>query len=585
MNIQKLFSLSVLVLSTVLLGCKAIDTEKQKGFLTVSLGDEIELIDTKVPTSDQYTITIKDAEGAAVHTGKYTAEPILLEVGDYTVTLTAGTNPVIGFDTPYYLGTSPAVVNPGNVTPCAVKVKLANAIVAPVYDDLLLKQFKSYHTEVSSGGQTVNIEAQQTGTLYVKASSPCQIKIVGINALDKEMVHAVADFVPEPGARYTEKFNILVPEFVIPEQNKGLVWSREFTITPVTASDFSAGNYASYAPYIIYEYSINGLTKWTEIHKDEQQKYKVANLTPNTTYYIRARINMPNNYSIVCKEPVQVKTEEQRQVPNANMEQWKKEMFGSGSGSAQPRFRAWTDETPADDRWWATNNDRTVRYEVFKSTYNCFPAVSYTNSGRSGKGADLRTMSASGSGINSASSEVDSHRTPGRLFIGDYSQTGGMQSNGETITRGRPFASRPTGFSFWYQYEPWGTDSYSGGDDEFRGYIELFNEDESIGYGEFKYKTENRVSITEWTKANVMVTYTQPEKIATKIVIDFVSTTADSPIVSDSWRRVGSKFVDSKSNNEYAWGCRGIDGHDYGKFWNYYGSVLLIDDIELTYDK
>lgn len=579
MNIQKAFSLSVLVLSTVLLGCKQVDTEKQQGFLAVSLSDDIELVSTKAPTLDQYTITIKNTEGAVVHTGNYTQDPILLDVGNYTVALTAGSNPSVAFDTPYYYGTSGAVINPGNVTPCNIGVKLSNAIISPTYNSQLVSQFKSYHTEVTSGGQTLNIEPDETRTLYVKAGNPCVIRLIGINALDKAVTKEVANFMPEVGAKYTENFNILVPKFKIPEQNKGLAWTKEFTVDEVMAKDFSQGNYSGYASYISYEYSLNGVTSWIKIPQNDELKYKVSNLTSNTTYYVRARIDMPNNYSILSENVAQVKTEEQRQVPNANMEDWKKDTYNSA-----PRFRAWTDETPAEDRWWATNNDRTVRYNP-TNTYTCFPATSYTNSGRSGKGADLRTMGASGDGINSALNESPSNRTPGRLFIGDFEggSTGGGLTNYEKITRGRPFASRPTGFSFWYKYEPWGTDARNGGDDEFRGYIELFNEDESIGYGEFKYMTQNRQPITEWTKADVEVIYTQTDKIATKIVIDFVSTTASSPIVSTHWERVGAQH--KTSNCEYQNGCRGIDGHNYGKFWNYYGSVLLLDDIELTYEK
>lgn len=577
MNIEKVFTLGVLVLSTVFLGCKRVDTEERQGFLAVSFDDKIELIDTRVPDLEQFTLTVYDGGGVSVYSGSYTEEPVLLDVGEYTVTLSSGSNPSIAFDTPYYRGEAVATVNPGDVTPCAVVIKLGNAIVAPVYSSILVTQFKSYYTEVSCGGQTINIEPKDERVLYVKPGNLCDIRLIGVNVFDKPVTKDIASFTPEPGMKYTQNYNFTPPEFTIPVQDAGLAWSGEFTVNQVKASDFLQGSYDTYASYIGYEYSLNGQTSWVKIPKNDQQKYIASKLASNTTYYLRARIDMPNNFTILSTNVTQVKTEEPRQVPNANMEDWKKEMYNSAA-----KFRAWTDETPAEDRWWATNNDRTVNYSP-TNTYTCFPAVSYTNSGHSGKGADLRTLSASGSGVNSAMLENDVHRTPGRLFIGDFSGKT-PPSNGETITRGRPFTSRPTGFSFWYQYEPWGTDGRKGGDDEFRGYIELFNEDESIGYGEFKYRTQNREPITQWTKANVAVTYTQPEKIATKIVIDFVSTTASSPVVSTHWERRGAEHS-TASNNENKLGCRGVDGHDYGKFWNYYGSVLLLDDIELIYEK
>ncbi|MEG2528305.1 MAG: hypothetical protein RSA94_05820, partial [Mucinivorans sp.] len=140
--------------------------------------------------------------------------------------------------------------------------------------------------------------------------------------------------------------------------------------------------------------------------------------------------------------------------------------------------------------------------------------------------------------------------------------------------------------TFYYQYEPWGGNAAQGGDDEFRGYIELFSGGVSIGKGEFTRRTSNRACITTWTQARATINYTDPTKKADQIVIDFVSTTAASPIVSDDWRRRGSEYVSGKYNNNYANGCPTLADFDYGgKMWQYYGSVLKLDDIELVYDK
>lgn len=536
------------------------------------------------PPLTDFTITVHDHLDCVVYSGKYTeAEAITLPIGNYAVKASCGTDVLLGFDVPYYAGGSNVEITQGGSTRCDLNVSLANAIVTPRYEEALLSQFRTYRTEVTCGDLSEYIEADDSRMLYVGADQTCKIAIVGVNAAGEEVRREVAEFITERGRRYVNDFRLLVPVFSMPEPNSGLAWSHMFEVTQVSAADFTQGSFKGYADRLRYEYSLDG-TMWHQVPDDKC----VMDVSSGTTYLLRGRIDMvpgdPLAGVVYSDNIVSVVTETPRQVPNGNMNDWEKVMWSEGSGSAKPRFRAWDAATAEADRWWATNNDRTVRYTIFKSEYNCFPAVSYVEAGRSGRGADLRTISGSGGGVNSVNSESPGNRTPGRLFIGDYTQTGGFQSNGETIVRGRPFSARPTAMKFYFKYEPWGTDARNGGDDEFRGYIELFNGEQSIGYGEYTHRTSGRQSVTAWTEAVVNVTYSKMDVAADKIVIDFVSTTADSPIVSTYWERTGAQH-NSGSGSEYKNGCRGIDGHSYGKFWNYYGSVLQLDDIELIFNK
>lgn len=545
MNIQKAFSLSVLVLSTVLLGCKQVDTEKQQGFLAVSLSDDIELVSTKAPTLDQYTITIKNTEGAVVHTGNYTQDPILLDVGNYTVALTAGSNPSVAFDTPYYYGTSGAVINPGNVTPCNIGVKLSNAIISPTYNSQLVSQFKSYHTEVTSGGQTLNIEPDETRTLYVKAGNPCVIRLIGINALDKAVTKEVANFMPEVGAKYTENFNILVPKFKIPEQNKGLAWTKEFTVDEVMAKDFSQGNYSGYASYISYEYSLNGVTSWIKIPQNDELKYKVSNLTSNTTYYVRARIDMPNNYSILSENVAQVKTENPRQVENPGMEDWKHEIVPKWYSMYYP-------SKTKEEQWWNTSNPRGFTYNAIRNQENTIAGVMYTQSGvHSGnKSAEIRSTYPKLGGRGPVA---------GKLLIGTLTtnspngELAGSQ-NPEYLTEGRPFEARPTKVSFWYKYTPYESDNCI--------FTVRMRSGETVIS---EAVVSNNTSIGSWTKVVMDLQYTIEDMAPTSLFVCFAS----SPNDRFNYRWISCNYPE---NPESGWK-------------GYIGSILWIDDIELTYEK
>lgn len=282
---------------------------------------------------------------------------------------------------------------------------------------------------------------------------------------------------------------------------------------------------------------------------------------------------------------VAVLTEMPNQVPNSGMEDWNRWTVGSALATKVNVYQPCATHND-ENRWWDTNNARTTAYGAggmsgVCNTYNSFPAVSYIYTGRTGKAAELRSISASGSGVNSSTACASSNRTPGRLFLGTYSHPGG---DGDTFNYGRPFTTRPTSLTFYYQYEPWGQDNRTGGDDEFEALIEVYSGDIRIGRSEFRYRTSNRESITQWTKATTDVVYNRSDLKATSITIAFRSSVNDQPAVSSDWERNGSKYVSGKSGNDYGNGCPKIADQEYSsKQWQYYGSVLRIDDIELVY--
>lgn len=377
---------------------------------------------------------------------------------------------------------------------------------------------------------------------------------------------------------YVVAYSVKPPIFAIEVPAPGNIWATKADLT----TTYTVEN--DLVPTVQYKIDGGG---WVTPAADKLEVlssaadkivYRIKGLTNSTTYAFRAVMGNHTTDATVGT------TEAPNQVPNSDMEEWNRWTVGSGLGT---RINVYQPCVSGDaDRWWDTNNARTTAYGVggmsgVCNAYNSFPAVSYIYEGRSGKAAELRSISASGSGVNSSGDCIDSHRTPGRLLIGNYTHTGG---NGESIDYGRPFTTRPTSFTFYYQYEPWGGDNRTGGDDEFIAYIEVYSEDIRIGRGEFRYRSNARQSITSWTQASADLIYSRTDLKATKVTMEFRSSVDNNPAVSSYWERKGSTYVSGKKNNDYANGCPKLADQQYsdGKF-QFYGSVLRIDDINLVY--
>ncbi|MEG0602301.1 MAG: DUF4493 domain-containing protein, partial [Mucinivorans sp.] len=197
------------------------------------------------------------------------------------------------------------------------------------------------------------------------------------------------------------------PVFTMPDVLVGNVWSKNATFAPLAAENIVHGDFAVMtANGFKYQYSADNTT-WINV---ENGSLTCKNLGSGKQYALRA-VYRDNIFSA----PTHFTTEVTAQVPNGNMEDWQKEIFNKNMA----RYYPWSS---GGSQWWDTNNTRTCSYDatIYTSAYNSFPATSYIYGGRSGKAAELRTISASGSGLNSKSNEVDAHRTPGRLFVGSY---------------------------------------------------------------------------------------------------------------------------------------------------------------------
>lgn len=337
-----------------------------------------------------------------------------------------------------------------------------------------------------------------------------------------------------PNLKYT--FTCNKPEFSVAVQ-PGNCWAWQFTADEVKISgNADAEKLKSNLVYQYYDGSnwqnfSDGLTQ--KFAKDENRKYIYNDAAASKrTYKVRALYR-----GAVASAEVDATLEEPWQVPNGNMDAWT-----DSERYTQPYYLPWSNGV---EQWWDTNNNATMPKEYWAYIdYKCFPTTTYTNSGVTGKAAEIRSVA-----VNGANSEWGHYgETRGILYVGITNNEGNM-------TEGRDWSSRPTSLEFQYKY-----DSY---DNEHMGaYVELYTSD-GIQIASGTFVSELGVSYNSFQKAIIPLTYTDESKKASSIRIKFQSVAGTESVGT---RKV---TVSIPAGNKEIYG----------------GSVLTLDDVRLIYDK
>lgn len=318
------------------------------------------------------------------------------------------------------------------------------------------------------------------------------------------------------------------PQFSIAVQ-PGNVWTKTFTIDEPTVM---TGNADVLKEKLVYQYKEKDANDnaWQNCSSGLEQVFSKA--PSNKSYQVRAFYREG-----ITSEVVDVTLETPAQVPNANMDVWT-----DSERYTQPYYLPWGNGI---EQWWDTNNNATMPDDYWTYiNYKCFPTTVYTNSGVSGKAAEIRSVA-----VNGANSEV-AHwgDTRGILYAGTTDNNG-------NITEGRDWYSRPSKVTFMHKY-----DSYD--NERFGVYVELLAEDgTSIAHGNMV--STHGENISTFTKGIVSLKYTNMQLKASKIKVRFVSV-ADGESVSTRKQTI---IIPAGSHKIYG------------------GSVLTIDDIQLIYDK
>ena len=210
-------------------------------------------------------------------------------------------------------------------------------------------------------------------------------------------------------------------------------------------------------------------------------------------------------------------------------------------------------DNPDSDIWSCVNAKTFEGSPNVKSTYNLNPST-YSVNGREGKAAALKTVGWDNYWGNTT--DIIRHIAAGKLFIGEYRFQ--HRDGPETYNYGMSYVSRPTSLSAFYTYAPYNGDS-------FKAWIVLENRSEDgiitqLGYGEF-ISSDVQSNFVEML---IPINYTNPCLDITHMYVVFSSSANCSETESVETTNLAGMVSEGDYHN---------------------GSVLVIDDISLVYDK
>lgn len=328
------------------------------------------------------------------------------------------------------------------------------------------------------------------------------------------------------------------PEFSV-SAYPGNIWTKEFTVSPLSAEDVKAGNYELLSQKMTYQFSMDGEADWTDLGNDLRKD----GLNPGTMYYIRG-VYRDEIYS----DPVAVTTYSVVNLENGGLEG---ASVVKGADKNSSRYGA-------EYEWngWCTLNELTCDdthamiwgNTAFNSRSGTRPSSSVPVGSTGETSAWIMTMGY-GYGGTSPDKIISSE-----LFLGTLTE---VNHNDDTAVKnyGIDFNSHPTGLRFFYKYAPYNGDSsdiyiqVKDVDGEILGEAHL-NQSENVD--DFREETLQIEYKSEYVKM-------EPSKLVVVFKSGFNSEVKDYGTSS----LMGSNSAEPSHR----------------------GSELFIDDVSLVYDK
>lgn len=274
-----------------------------------------------------------------------------------------------------------------------------------------------------------------------------------------------------------------------------------------------------------------------------------ATETAGVSYTLRAVYKRGGEASSSSPE-LSITTEPKAQVGNAGFEEWHTEIFTytitwTGTGERE-WYLPWN--ANESDIWWTVNSRRTMLSECtnWNLDFKVFPTVSWSSSNKSEgeKSMQIATVATGAWATAGGGGVVESHA--GEIWIGT------ANDNGDHVSDGHSFVSRPSSMSFWYQYSPVESET-------FYMKVELKANDGTLLASN---EIANGAAETGGTVVTLPFKYLDEGKKVSSIYMVFKSSTASSPgFNKNATMEIAGK--DQTSN---------------------IGSVLRIDDIKLNYE-
>ena len=185
---------TLLLMTSLLVGCVQEDgLSMANGKLHLSIGKISTQTESRAtpselgkPLAEQFQLKIQ-RQGSQYTTYEGTfQEEFSVKVGTYDITATYGEDVIIGRDTPYYIGTTEAIVNKDASTTASIPCKVGNALVSVFFgknqDETARfdKFYEEYGLLVQIGNYSMGINREQTASsIYFPAGSQPQFYFYG----------------------------------------------------------------------------------------------------------------------------------------------------------------------------------------------------------------------------------------------------------------------------------------------------------------------------------------------------------------------------------------------------------------------
>lgn len=320
----------------------------------------------------------------------------------------------------------------------------------------------------------------------------------------------------------------------IPE---GRVWANKI-VSPMLQAERGTNE------LFVLQVSLDGQT-WTDLKNFETADtdgidFGTLSVQPDTDYWFRTRYNENDN---LRSNVVKVRTEKMLQIGNSGFEEFQTVYLPVDAWGTKYEREWYLPYTDANSAWWAVNSRATMpdSHSWLHYTFKCFPCAAYSIDAHSGsKSAMVYTVSVNGA--NTDGTSFGDH-VPGEIWIGT------TNDNGDHVTDGHAFASRPTSLKFWYKYAPINAESFV---------VNVVIKDAN-GNEIARAEILDGSAAREWKQCEMPILYSDMTKKAATIYVSFKSCASGDISMN--------KKIEIAGKEEKA----------------HIGSVLRIDDIELTY--
>ena len=358
---------------------------------------------------------------------------------------------------------------------------------------------------------------------------------------DKEIARFSLRVVDGVGKEITGEFSIVSRGVSLSLEIKDyMMWARKIESPAVTITN-------GVPELVTLQSSVDGVN-WSELATGAAGSgnsifFGKVPCNPSSTFHVRAIYNGDASHA---SNAVTVTSEAVAQVGNSGFEDWK--VTGWRTTSLYEPFSS------EADQWWDVNSKASMpdqNYSTY-SNFKCMPTVTYSNNNIHSGSASAQVSTINIGWANSTAATTGDWFV-GELFIGD------ADSDGNKVSSGHAFSSRPSAISFWYQFEAY--------KDSDRFGVDASISDKDGNVIATASITDGPLSDT-WQKMTIPLSYSNGKVKAASIYISFKASTSSSHSCSNggSWIEIA--------------GTTGSGDKQRIKL----SSMLRVDDIELIYE-